>query len=138
MNDYSELSEYGSGKNDGGGLFKLLMTVFMACGAAVYPRAAGFTDIFPAKCGYAAIALFSLLAACGIILTDMSAVKFMRTGTKTCAVLLPLSANGGSAVCLELTARGMNAGAAVCAVLSCVVFVVCAGVILSRYRKNEL
>ncbi|MDE6594162.1 MAG: hypothetical protein K2K57_14010 [Oscillospiraceae bacterium] len=138
MNSYSELSEYGSGKNSGGGLFKAFMTVFMAGGAAVYPKAAEFTDIFAAKCGYGAIAFFCLLAACGILLTDMSTVKFMRTGTKACGVLLPLSANGGSAVCLMLLTRGMREAAAVGAGVSCVVFVICAGVILTRYRRNEL
>ena len=138
MNSYSELSEYGSGKNSGGGLFKALMTVCMAGGAAVYPRAAEFTDILAANCGYGAIALFCLLAACGILLTDMSAVKYMRTGTKVCGVLLPLSANGGSAVCLMLLTRGVREAAAVCAVISCAVFVICSGVILARYRRNEL
>ncbi len=138
MNSYSELSEYGSGKNSGGGLFKALMTVCMAGGAAVYPRAAEFTDIVAAKCGYGAIALFCLLAACGIMMTDMSAVKFMRSGTKVCGVLLPLSANGGSAVCLMLLTRGMRVAAAVCAGISCAAFVICAWMILARYRRNEL
>ncbi|MCM1579688.1 MAG: hypothetical protein NC078_12925, partial [Ruminococcus sp.] len=104
MNSYNELelSEYGSDKAGGGGIFKALMTLFMGSGAFVYLKAAGFTDIGAAKLGYCAIALFCLLAAAGVLMTDMTAVKYMRMGTKVCGVLLPLSANGGSAVCLLL------------------------------------
>lgn len=138
MNNYEEISDYGSAKKGGGGLFKAVMTLCTGGGAFVYFKAAGYADIFAAGCGYVVIGLFCLLAAAGMLLADTDAVKYMRTGTKLCAVMLPLTVNGGSAVCGVLLLREEHLWSAVCAGAACLGFVLCARELAARYRRNEL
>lgn len=138
MKNYDEISGYNSERKSGGGLFKAVMTLSMAGGAFVYFKAAGYADFFAAGCGYVIIGLFCLLAAAGMLMTDTDSVQYMRAGTKVCAVLLPLTVNGGSAACGALLLRERYLWAAATAAAACLCFVVCAVILLQRYRHNEL
>lgn len=122
----------------GGGFFKFLMTLCFAFGAWVFFKVMPYTDITAAKLGFGAIGVFSVLAAIGMLLTDMSATRFFRISTKLSAVMFPLSVNTGALLSGIFLLREMAIYAAVSAAVCAAVTVISAAVLAKRYREDDL
>lgn len=127
---------YNMDKEKGRG-FKTLLSLAFTAGTAVYFFAAVYTDSFVGKAGFALLMLFSLLSGAGIAAADLSVTAYFRTSTKLAAAAYPLAINGGALAAEIFLIKHMNTAALISSAAASVIAVICAGILIKRYREDD-
>ena len=120
-----------------GSFLKFLLTVAFLTGVGAYFYGFSCTDGFAAA-GFALLAVFSVMCAWGIQMTDMTVTAYFRTTTKAAMFLFPFSVNGGAWAAAVLIMKDMNMAALWSAVIACVIAASSSSLLAIRYREDDL